>query len=59
MSDDTIEEIFTYDESLDHINNSKEDDLIEWEFKKITSNEGPPPITHPNFNSTPSNLTIE
>ena len=37
MSDDTIEVMFTYNESLDQINNSEEDDLIEWKFKEITA----------------------
>ena len=59
MNDDTIEETFTYNELLDHINNSEEDDLIEWKFKAITAHEGPLPRSHPNYNSSPYNLTIE
>ena len=59
MNDDTIEEIFTYNELLDHINNSEEDDLIEWKFKAITAHEGPLPRSHPNYNGSPYNLTIE
>ena len=59
MNDDTIEEIFTYNELLDHINNSEEDDLIEWKFKEITAHEGPLPRSHPNYNGSPYNLTIE
>ena len=69
MSNDTIEEIFTYNESLDHVTNSEEDDLIEWTFKVITSYEGSLPRTYPNYNgstynsstynSSTYNLTIE
>ena len=59
MNDETIEEIFTYNESLDHINNSEEDDLIEWKFKEITAHEGPLPRTHPKYNGSPCNLAIE
>ena len=50
MNDDTIEEIFTLNKLLDHINNSQEDHLIELKFKEITGHEGPLPRTHPNHN---------
>ena len=33
--DDTIEEMLTFIDSLDYINNSEEDDLTEWKFKAI------------------------
>ena len=33
MSDDTIEEIFIYNELSDHMNNLEEDDLVEWKIK--------------------------
>ena len=59
MNDDTIEEIFTYNELLDHISNSEEDALIEWKFKEITAYEGPLPRTNPNYNGSPHDLTIE
>lgn len=57
MKDDTIEEIFTYTESLDHINNAEEDDLVEWKFKAITVQEGPLLRSHPNCNR--SHTTLE
>ena len=53
IRDDTIEEIFTYNELLDHVNNSEEDDFIEWKFKEIGAHEGPLPRTHPNYNGSP------
>ena len=59
INDYTIEEIFTYNKLLDHINNSQEDDLIKWKFKEIIAHEGPLPRTHPNRNELTYNLTIE
>jgi hypothetical protein len=59
MNDGIIEEIFTYNESLDHMNNSEEDDLIEWKFKEIKAHEGPLPKSYPNYNGSPYNLTIK
>ena len=59
MNDDTVEEIFTCNELLDYINNSEEDDLIEWKFKEIIAHEGPLPRSHQNYNGSPYNLTIE
>ena len=60
MQDDTIEEIFSYNELLDFLNKSEdEDDLIEWRFKSITGHEGPLPKSHPNYNGSPYNLRIE
>ena len=37
---DIVEDLFTYNETLNHINNSENDDLVEWKFKLITSHEG-------------------
>ena len=59
MKDHAIEEIFAYNESLDHTNNSEDDDLIECKFKEITAHEGPLSRTRPNYNGSPWNLTIE
>ena len=49
-----IEDLFTYNKMLDHINNSKDDDLIE----SITSHKGPLPRSSPNYNSSQCNLRI-
>ena len=34
-----VEDAFTYNEMLDHINNSEDDDLVEWKFKSITAHK--------------------
>ena len=54
-----LEDVFTYNKILDHINKLEDDDLIEWKFKEITANEGPLPTSHPNYNRSPYNLRIE
>ena len=59
MQDDTVEEIFTHNELLDYINNSEEDDLVEWKFREILAHEGPLPKSHPNYNGSTYNLQIE
>ena len=59
INDDTIEEIVTYNKLLKNINNLQEDDLIEWKFKAIIDHEGLLPMTHPNYNSSPYDLTIQ
>ena len=58
MNDYTIEEIFTRNEALDHINNSEEDDFIEWKFKETTCHEWTSSLTHPNCKGSPHNLVI-
>ena len=56
MNDDPIEKIVTCNELLDQINNSEEDDLIEWKFKEKNGHEGTLPQSHPNYNGSPHNL---
>ena len=53
MKDDTIKEVFTYNEILDYLNASEEDDLIEWKFKQISAHEAPLPTSRPNCNGSP------
>ena len=55
----TIEEIFTYNELLNHVNNSQEDYLIECKFKDTLSHEGLLTRIHPNYDGSPQNFTIE
>ena len=57
--DDTVEDVFTYNEILDHLNMSEDDDMIEWKFKAITAHEGPLATSHPNYNGSSYNLRIE
>ena len=52
MKDGTIEEIFTCNELLDHVNNSEEDDFIEYKFKDVIFHEGPLPRTNPKGNAS-------
>lgn len=60
MQDNTVEKIFIYNELLDILNKSEdEDDLVEWRFKAIAGHEGPLPKSHPNYNGSPYNLRIE
>ena len=59
MQDDTVEEVFTCNEILDHINNSEEEDLVEWNFQAIAAHEGPLPQSHPDCNGFFYNLRIE
>ena len=56
---DTVEDVFIYNEILDQINKSEDYDLIECEFKSITSHEGPLPTSYPNCNGSTCNLRIE
>ena len=41
------------------MNNSEEDDLIEWKFKETTAKQEPLPRTHQNYNGSLQNLTID
>ena len=43
MKDETIEDVFTYNELLDYINNSEEDELIKLKFKAVAAHEVPLP----------------
>ena len=54
MQDDAVEEVFTCNELLDHINNSEEEDLVEWKCREILAHEGPLPQSHPNYNGPPT-----
>ena len=57
--DETVEDTSTYNETLDRINNSEDDDLIEWKFKSIMCHETPLPRSQPNYNGSPHSLRIE
>ena len=58
MKDDTVEEIFSYNEILDHPNQQDEDTVV-WKFKRITAHEGPLKQSHPNYNGSLYNVMIE
>ena len=38
--EDTVEEIISYNETLDHLQNQEDQDQVEWHFKRMTSHEG-------------------
>ena len=47
-NDDQVEEILSYNEILELIEDQKDEDTAEWHFKRITSYEGPMSKNHPN-----------
>ena len=51
--DDIVEDVFTYNKIMHHINNSEDDDLIACKFKGITYHEGPLTASHPNYEVSP------
>ena len=57
--DHTIEEIFTCNKLLYYLNDTDEDNLIEWKFKVIIVYKGSLSKLHSNYNSSPYNLRIE
>ena len=57
--DDTVEEIMSYNEILDHIQSQDDQDQIEWSFKFITSHEVHLPRNDPNYNGSLYNVMIE
>ena len=57
--DDPVEDFLTYNKMLDHIKNSKYDDLIEWKFKSIESHEGSLHRYYHNYKGSTHNLIIE
>ena len=57
--DDAVEDVLACNETLDHINNSEDDILVECKFKHIASHEGPLPRSYPNYNGSPFNLRNE
>ena len=58
MKEDQIEEVFSYNEILDFLE-QQEEDTIEWKFKKITAHEGPLNPNHSNYNGSIYNVMIE
>ena len=57
--DDQVEEILTYNEILELLEDQQEKDTIEWRFKLVTSHEGPLPQNHPNYKGSKYNVMIE
>jgi Reverse transcriptase (RNA-dependent DNA polymerase) len=59
VNDDKYEEIMTYNEIINHIEQSEEDDAIVWKFKRIIEHEGPLSKTHAKWKGSTYNLRIE
>lgn len=59
IKNDTIKEVFTYNETINYVSTSEEENLIEWKFKSITGHEGYIPKFHPSYNGSLYNLRIE
>jgi hypothetical protein len=56
--EDKAEEIFTYNQVLDHITRDPETDIV-WQFKKIVSHQGPLSPSHPDYNGSSYNVVVE
>ena len=57
--DDQVEEILTYNEILELIEDQQEEDAVEWRFKSIKGHEGPLKWNHPNYKGSSCNVMIE
>jgi hypothetical protein len=55
---DTAEEVFSYNQLLDHITHDEDTDLV-WKFKRIVSHQGPLTQEHPDYNGSSFNVMIE
>ena len=58
MNDDQYEEIMSYNDILNHIEQSEEDTVI-WRFKRIAGHEGPLLKGHPNWKGSNYNVRVE
>jgi hypothetical protein len=59
INDNESEEIITYNEILNHIENDETEETTIWKFKRITAHEGPLTRTHPSWKGSPYNVMIE
>ena len=58
VNDDKYEEIMTYNEIMNHIEQSEEDAIV-WKFKRIIGHEGPLSNTHAMWKGSTYNVRIE
>ena len=58
VNDDQYEEILSYQEIMEHINNDAENPVY-WKFKRITAHEGPLTPSHRNYKGSKYNVMIE
>jgi hypothetical protein len=58
VNNDKYKEIMTYNQILDHIEQSKEDAIV-WRFKQIAGHEGPLTKNHPMWKGSIYNVRVE
>jgi hypothetical protein len=58
VNDDKYKEIMTYNQIMDHIEQSEEDAIV-WRFKRIVGHEGPYIKNHPMWNGSIYNVRVE
>jgi hypothetical protein len=58
VNDDKYEEIMTYNQIMDHIEQSEEDAIV-WRFKRIVGHEGPLTKNHPMLKGSIYNVCVE
>jgi hypothetical protein len=58
VNDDKFEEIMTYNQIMDHIEQSEEDAIV-WRFKQIVGHEGPRTKNHPMWKGSIYNVCVE
>ena len=58
VNDDKYEEILTYNQIMDHIEQSEEDAVV-WRFKRIAGHEGPLTKNHPMWRGSTYNVRVE
>ena len=58
VNDDKYEEIMTYNQIMNHIEQSEEDAII-WKFKRIAGHEGPLTKNHPMWKGSTYNVRVE
>ena len=58
VNDDQFEEVLTYSEVLDYIQQDEENEIV-WKFRKIISHEGPLTPNHPNYKGSKFNVMVE
>ena len=57
--EDAVEETFSCNELLTHLNDSEEHDVVEWKSYAIATYEGPLAQHHPNHNNSLHNVCLE
>jgi hypothetical protein len=58
VNDDKYEEIMTYNQIMDHIEQSEEDAIV-WRLKQIAGHEGPLTKNHPMWKGSTYNVIVE